>query len=108
VTADGWRRCPWCATWLLVDCDRCGHAVEPAWEICPYCAVERSPGRVRQRLPARRVGHPSAYPVAQGGVTLLQRDVAAPQTALQRAAEMLRVAARSSGARGATRTTGGR
>jgi hypothetical protein len=112
ATLDGWLRCPWCATWLLVDCDRCGRAVEPGWEICPFCAIERSPGRARGRVPGRRIAQPAGgripRPDVPAPVALVQREAAEPQTALQRAAEMLRVAARSSGTPGATRTTGER
>jgi RNA polymerase subunit RPABC4/transcription elongation factor Spt4 len=36
----GWSRCPACATWLAVQCQRCERLAPPEAEICPRCAWE--------------------------------------------------------------------
>ena len=39
---DSWRRCPTCATWLGAACSHCGRWSPMDFELCPFCASDRS------------------------------------------------------------------
>ena len=58
--------CPNCHQRLKNQCQKCGHALDPSWTVCPYCATPlpgigarrsgRTTGAPRQAVPQANVG----------------------------------------------------
>ena len=82
-----WLRCPWCASWLELDCDACGEWSAVGLEVCPFCGADREP------VPAGWVadlgGHGKA---AAGKPAAASRSAGAPRLQRGRMASSVRPA----------------
>ncbi|MBI2777765.1 MAG: hypothetical protein HYX57_10965 [Chloroflexi bacterium] len=72
-----WRRCPACATWLGLQCDRCDRWAPRDAEICPWCAWV--PGEPTNALAAAAVGaSPMSVPAASPAYPTVAADSTIP------------------------------
>jgi RNA polymerase subunit RPABC4/transcription elongation factor Spt4 len=51
--------CPNCHTRLKNMCPNCHRALDPHWQVCPYCATQVAGGRRRQRPRPQQTGQTS-------------------------------------------------